>query len=36
MERRGLARVSGWFRGLREDMTRNYDLYLMVIPGVLF
>lgn len=36
MERRGLARVSGWFRDLREDMTRNYDLYLMVIPGVLF
>lgn len=25
-----------WIKGLKTDMVRNYDLYLMVIPGVLY
>ena len=25
-----------WFRRLGADMHRNYDLYLMAIPGILF
>ena len=25
-----------WFKGLGMDMRKNYDLYWMAIPGVLF
>lgn len=27
---------NGWFRRLGADMHRNYDLYLMAIPGIVF
>ena len=31
-----MQKKNGWFRRLGADMHRNYDLYLMAIPGILF
>ena len=31
-----MQKRSGWFRRLGADMHRNYDLYLMAIPGIVF
>ncbi len=31
-----MQKRNGWFRRLGADMHRNYDLYLMAIPGIVF
>ena len=31
-----MQKGNGWFRRLGADMHRNYDLYLMAIPGIVF